>query len=98
MVKGYRQKSSIDYDEIIRIKTIRLFISIIVQNNWSIYQINIKSIFFNVFLKNEVYIEWPLDYIKMGHEKKVLKLKKVLYELKLGAWNIRIDTYFKQNG
>jgi len=37
--------------------------------------------------------------MKIGKEKKVLKLKKALYRLKQAprAWNTRIDTYFKKN-
>jgi Reverse transcriptase (RNA-dependent DNA polymerase) len=38
--------------------------------------------------------------MKVGEEKKVLKLKKAFYGLKQAprAWNTRIDTYFKENG
>lgn len=38
--------------------------------------------------------------MKIGGEKKVLKLNKALYGLKQAprAWNTRIDTYFKKNG
>ena len=38
--------------------------------------------------------------MKIGEEKKVLKLKKSLYRLKQSprARNIHIDTYFKENG
>ncbi|KAE8706666.1 hypothetical protein F3Y22_tig00110388pilonHSYRG00007 [Hibiscus syriacus] len=48
----------------------------------------------------EVYVEQPPGYMKIGEEKKVLKLKKAFYGLKQAprAWNTRIDTYFKKNG
>ena len=38
--------------------------------------------------------------MRIGEEKKVLKLKKALYGLKQApwAWNTCIDTYFKENG
>jgi len=38
--------------------------------------------------------------MRIGEEKKVLKLEKALYSLKQAprAWNERIDTYFKKNG
>jgi Reverse transcriptase (RNA-dependent DNA polymerase) len=51
-------------------------------------------------LDEDVYIEQPPGYIKVGEEKNVLKLKKALYELKQAprAWNTRIDIYFKENG
>ncbi|KAE8732520.1 Detected protein of unknown function [Hibiscus syriacus] len=62
-------------------------------------QMDAKSVFLNGVLEEEVYVEQPLGYMKIGEEKKVLKLKKALYGLKQAprAWNTRIDTYFKKN-
>ena len=59
-----------------------------------------KSAFLNGVLEEKVYLEQPPRYMKIGEEKKVLKLKKALYGLKQAprAWNTRIDTYFKENG
>ena len=61
---------------------------------------DVKSAFLNGMLEKEVYLEQPPGYVKIGEEKKVLKLKKTLYELKQAprAWNTRIDIYFKENG
>ena len=61
---------------------------------------DVKSAFLNGVLEEEVYLEQPPGYMKIGEEKKVLKLKKALYTLKQAprAWNTRIDTYFKENG
>lgn len=58
-----------------------------------------KSAFLNGVLEEEVYIEQPPKYMKVGEENKVLKLKKVLYGMKQAprAWNTRINTYFKEN-
>jgi len=61
---------------------------------------DMKSTFFNGILKEEVHIDQqPLGYMRIGEEKKVLRSKKTLYELKqaLQAWNNCIDTYFKKN-
>lgn len=61
---------TLDYDEVfapvIRMETIRLIISIAAQNNWSIYQMDVKSVFFNKFLGKKVYIKLPLCYITKG--------------------------------
>lgn len=66
-----------------------LIISIATQNNWSIYQIYIKSIVLNDFLKEEIYIEYLLVYIKKGYEEKILKLKIMINVLiKVLNWNI----------
>ncbi|KAE8735514.1 hypothetical protein F3Y22_tig00000340pilonHSYRG00533 [Hibiscus syriacus] len=104
VAKGYRQKAGIDYDEmfalVTRMETIRLLISQTAQFKWKIFQMDVKSTFLNGVLEEEVYVEQPPRYMKIGEEKKVLKLKKALYGLKqaLRTWNTCIDTYFKKNG
>lgn len=104
VAKGYKQKAGIDYDNVFapvaRMETIRLLISQAAQLKWPIFQMDVKSAFLNGVLKEDVYIEQPPGYMKVGEEKKVLKLKKALYGLKQAprAWNTRIDSYFKENG
>ena len=104
VAKGYKQKAGIDYDEVFapvaRMETIRLLISQASQFKWPIFQMDVKSAFLNGVLEEDVYIEQPPGYMKVGEEKKVLKLKKALYGLKQAprAWNTRIDSYFKENG
>ncbi|KAH9672319.1 hypothetical protein KPL70_017676 [Citrus sinensis] len=104
VAKGYSQKAGIDYDEVfapvVRLETIRLIISLVAQNKWKIFQIDVKSTFLNGFLEEEVYIEQPLGYVVKGQEDKILRLKKALYGLKQAprAWNSRIDKYFQENG
>ena len=95
VAKGYKQKA-----RIARMETIRLIISQAAQFKWPIFQMDVKSAFLNGMLEKEVYLEQPPGYVKIGEEKKVLKLKKTLYELKQAprAWNTRIDIYFKENG
>ena len=43
---------------------------------------DVKSPFLNGVLEEEVYLEQPPRNMKIGEEKKVLKLKKALYGLK----------------
>lgn len=100
MAKGYKQEYGIDYKEVFalvaRLDTIRLVLSLVAQNSWSIYQLDVKSTFLHGELEDEVYIDQPLGYVKQGHENQVYKLKKALYELKQTprAWYSRIDAYF----
>ena len=60
---------------------------------------DVKSTFLNDFLKEKVYVEQPMGYVKTRHEAKVLKLKKTLYDLKQAprAWNSKIDVCFQAN-
>jgi len=103
VVKGYKQKHGVDYDEVYapvaRMDTIRLLISLAAQMKWKIYQLDVKSAFLNGYLE-EVYIEQPSGFVVEGHEDKVLKLKRALYGLKQAprAWNSHIDKYFQDNG
>ena len=75
-----------DYDEVFapvaRIDTVRLLTALAAQNQWKIYQMNVKSAFLNGYLEEEVYIEQLLRYVKTGKEDKVYHLKKALYVLK----------------
>lgn len=104
VAKGYKQRVGIDYGEVFapvaRMETIRLMISLAAQHKWKIYQLDVKSTFLNGFLEEEIYVEQPLGYVKVGQEGKVYKLKKALYGLKQAprAWNARIDKYFVENG
>ena len=43
---------------------------------------DVKSAFLNGVVEEEVYLEQSPWYMKIGEEKKVLKLKKALYGLK----------------
>ena len=51
VVKGYNQRTGINYDEVFalvaRLETIRLIISLEAQNNWRIHQMDVKSAFLN---------------------------------------------------
>ncbi|KAL5763908.1 hypothetical protein ACOSQ2_016502 [Xanthoceras sorbifolium] len=61
---------------------------------------DIRSVFLNGVLEEEVYIQSSPDYEVKSEEDKVLRLRKALYRLKqaLRVWNSRIDKYFQQNG
>lgn len=66
-----------------------MIISLTNQKKYNIYQIDVKSTFLNRFLEEKVYVEQLMSYVVKGHEDKVLKLKKVLYDLKQepNVWN-----------
>lgn len=49
--------------------------------NWPIYQLDVKSMFFNGELEEDVYVAKPDGFVINGEEEKVYKLKKVLYDL-----------------
>ncbi|KAL0403441.1 UNVERIFIED_CONTAM: Retrovirus-related Pol polyprotein from transposon RE1 [Sesamum radiatum] len=61
---------------------------------------DVKSVFLNGTLEEEVYVKQPEGFSVIGHENKVLKLKKALYGLKQAprAWYSRLDNYLQKNG
>ena len=61
---------------------------------------NVKFVFLNEILEEEVFVEQPASYIKKGQENKVYMLKKTLYGLIQvpRVWYTRIDSYFIGNG
>jgi Reverse transcriptase (RNA-dependent DNA polymerase) len=63
-------------------ETIRLLISQAAQNERPTHQMDVKLVFLNGVFEEDVYVEQPLGYMKLGKEHKVLKLKKALYGLK----------------
>ncbi|KAI3701884.1 hypothetical protein L6452_27331 [Arctium lappa] len=60
VAKGYRQEKGIDYDEtyapVARIEAIRMFLAYVAYKNFTVYQIDVKTVFLNDILKEEVYV------------------------------------------
>jgi len=104
VAKGYKQEFGVDYKEVFspvaRMDTIRLVLAMAAQNSWSIFQLDVKSAFLHGKLEEQVYIDQPPGYVKLGAEDKVYKLKKALYGLKQAprAWYSRIEAYFLREG
>ena len=60
VVEGYNQEEGIDYEEtfapVARIETIRILIAFAAHMEFKLYQMDVKSAFLNVYLKEEVYV------------------------------------------
>lgn len=104
VAKGYSQKEGIDYTEVYapvaRMDTIRTILNIAAREAWTIFQLDVKSVFLYGVLKEEVYVQQPRGYEVAGEEVKVCKLDKALYGLKQAprAWFSRIEDYFIKEG
>lgn len=68
--------------------TIRVILSLAVQFNWFLNQIDISNAFLHSDLKENVYMQQPRDFIDPNKPQYVCKLKKFLYGLKQAprAW------------
>nr|GEZ26919.1 ribonuclease H-like domain-containing protein [Tanacetum cinerariifolium] len=74
--------------EVMRIESIRIFITYAAHINMTVFQMDMKTAFLSDILKEEVYVSQPKGFIDADHATHVFCLKKALYGLKqaLMAW------------
>ena len=60
----------------------RAFLAVAIQLSWPVYQFDVKFVFFNGDLEEEVYISQPESFVISGQEDKVYRLKKAMCDLK----------------
>ncbi|GKC34787.1 retrovirus-related pol polyprotein from transposon TNT 1-94 [Tanacetum coccineum] len=67
VTKGYRQEEGINFKEsctpIARIKAIRIFLAYAAHKNMAVFQIDVKTTFLNVILKEEVYVSQSEGFV-----------------------------------
>ena len=90
VAKGYSQEYGIDYEEtfapVARMTTVRILIALASIKGWHIFQMDVKNVFLNGTLAEEVYMDPPPGMnIPKG---KTFRLNKALYGLKQApkAW------------
>ena len=61
---------------------------------------DVKSVFLNAYLNEEVYVEQPKGFIDPSFPERVYKLRKALYGLKQAprAWYERLTEFLVQHG
>ncbi|GJS51020.1 retrovirus-related pol polyprotein from transposon TNT 1-94 [Tanacetum coccineum] len=83
---GYRQEEGIDFEEsfspVARLEAIRIFLAFAAHMNMVVYQMDVKTVFLNGNLREEVYISQPDGFVDTDNPNHLYKLKKTLYGLK----------------
>nr|GEW92770.1 retrovirus-related Pol polyprotein from transposon TNT 1-94 [Tanacetum cinerariifolium] len=83
---GYRQEEGIDFKEsfapVARLESIRIFLAYAAHKNMVVYQMDVKTVFLNGNLWEEVYVSQPDGFVDPNNLNHVYKLKKALYGLK----------------
>nr|GEY67692.1 hypothetical protein [Tanacetum cinerariifolium] len=83
---GYSQQEGNDYDEtfapVARIEAIRLFMAYAAYKDFTVYQMDVKTMFLNGILKEEVYVGQPPGFVSKQYPDHVYALDKALYGLK----------------
>jgi hypothetical protein len=97
VAKGFDQESGVDFTEtfspVVKTSTIRVILTLAVQFNWSIRQLDVSNAFLHGFLLEEVYIEQARGFIDSQFPSHVCRLHKSLYGLKQAprAWFTRFS-------
>jgi hypothetical protein len=86
VARGFSQKEGIDYEEtfapVARYTSIRATMAIAAKMGWKLHQMDIKTVFLNGVIEEEVYVEQPEGFEIHDSQTYVCKLKKALYGLK----------------
>nr|GEU49806.1 retrovirus-related Pol polyprotein from transposon TNT 1-94 [Tanacetum cinerariifolium] len=89
---GYYQQEGINYDEtfslVARIKAIHLFLAYAAHKDFIVFQMDVKTVFLNEILKEEVYVGQPPGFVSKQYPDHVYALDKALYGMKQAprAW------------
>ena len=98
VANGFQQKEEIDYFDtyalVTRITTIRVLFALVSLHNLYVDQVDVKTVFLNGDLDEEIYMEQSEGFALTGNEHKVHKLVKSLYGLKQAPkqWHEKFDT------
>ena len=104
VTKGYAQTYGIDFEEtlspVAKMATVRAVISMAVAKGWEFQQMDVKNVFLNGELQEEVYMENPEGYVHLEFLHYVCRLKKALYGLKQAprAWTDRMSRFLQSIG
>ncbi|GKE31876.1 retrotransposon protein, putative, ty1-copia subclass, partial [Tanacetum coccineum] len=104
VANGYTQLYGVDYEEtfspVTDIRAIRILISIAAFYDYEIWKMDVKTAFLNGYLDEDIYMVQPEGFVDPNHPRKVSKLQRSIYGLKLAArsWNKRFDEEIKRFG
>jgi hypothetical protein len=63
VAKWYSQRLGVDFDEVfapmVRMETVRLILALAVHSKWEVHNMDVKSMFLNGVLTEEVYVQQP---------------------------------------
>nr|GEV09399.1 hypothetical protein [Tanacetum cinerariifolium] len=99
VARGYRQEEGIDFEEsfvpVARLEAIPIFLAYAAHKNMVVYQMDVKTVFLNGNLREEVYVSQPDGFVDQDNPNHVYKLKKALYGLKQAprAWYDMLSSF-----
>nr|GEV48559.1 retrovirus-related Pol polyprotein from transposon TNT 1-94 [Tanacetum cinerariifolium] len=96
---GYHQDEGIGFEEsfsmVARLEAIRSFIMFATHKNMVVYQMDVKTVFLNGNMREEVYVSQPDGFVDPDNPNHVYKQKKALYGLKQApcAWYDMLSSF-----
>jgi len=84
----------------VRITLVRLILAIVAHMDLKLYQMDVRTVFLNGELNEEIYMDQPLGFETKGQERKVCKLKRYIYGLKQASrqWNVKFHQAILKDG
>jgi Reverse transcriptase (RNA-dependent DNA polymerase) len=86
VTQGYTQQAGINFEEtfapVARLKSIMMLLVYALHKGFTLYQMDVKNIFLNGFLDEEVYVQQPPRFINQTYPNHIYRLTKALYGLK----------------
>ncbi|GJY22512.1 retrovirus-related pol polyprotein from transposon TNT 1-94 [Tanacetum coccineum] len=104
VAKGDAQEEGINFKEsfalVTRLEAVWIFVAYATHKSFAIYQMDVKTIFLNGPLKEEVYVAQPDGFVDPDHLEKVYRLRKSLYGLKQAprAWYDELSNFLMSKG
>jgi hypothetical protein len=70
------------FSHVARLNSVWILLTVAVNTDWSIFQLDVKNAFLYGGLEEEVYVQQPPRFVTKGECQKVCRLKKAIYGLK----------------
>ncbi|KAL0434343.1 UNVERIFIED_CONTAM: hypothetical protein Slati_2768600 [Sesamum latifolium] len=85
VAKGYTQRPGVDFEEtyspVAMAKSIRILLAIAAWYDYEIWQMDVKTVFLNGFIEEEIFMDQPEGFTAVGEEQKVCRLQRSIYGL-----------------
>ena len=97
VARGFTQAHSIDYTEtfspVVRMNSIRGLLSLVINLNCSLHQLDVSNAFLYGDLTEQVFMEQPPGYVAQGETSQVCLLRRAIYGLKQSprAWFVKFS-------
>ena len=86
VAQGFSEVEGLDFDEtfshVARLEVIRNLLAFAASKGFRLHQMDVKSVFLNGYIEEEVYVRQPPGFEDPKHPHHVFKLSKALYGLK----------------